>query len=1193
MFRDHTDFVGMVPFFDINTHKEYILCIFFNNIYMSDTSPESRKISAVAQKEQEILKFWDDNQIFQKSLEKKSPQGEFTFYDGPPFATGLPHFGHMLPGTIKDAIPRYKTMNGYHVRRQWGWDCHGLPIEKLIQEENNLKTKKDIEDFGIKNFNQAAKASVFKYDQEWKQTIPRTGRWVDMETPYTTMDSSFTESVWWGFNQLQKKGLVYESFKVMHVSPLLETTLSNFEVNQAYKDITDISATVKFQLQDQKNTFILAWTTTPWTLPANVALAVGKDVTYVKIKHEDNLYILASDLVEKNFKDKPYEIVEEFIGQELVGKSYKPVFEYYAKDSSIENYANGWKIYAGDFVTTTDGTGVVHIAPAFGEDDLTLAKEFNLPFVQHVKMNGEIKEEITELAGKQAKPKHNPQETDIEVIKMLAHQGSLFSKEKYIHSYPHCWRTDAPLLNYATSSWFIKVTDLKESLVKNNDSVKWVPEAVGAGRFGNWLKDAKDWAISRSRFWGTPMPIWKSEDGKDVRFISSLEDLKQKTKSSNTYFVLRHGEAEHNVKNIASDSNNTPSHLTEVGRSQIAKVAEQLKSETFDFVFVSPLIRTQETAQIIKQNLCLKDEQVITDERIREVQTGFDGKSINEYRNFFQTISEKFEKKHADGETLVHLKKRVGEFLYEIDSKYSNKKILIISHEYPIWMLFAIKDGLTKKQTIELKESVEEFVSTGELKSLEFAKLPHDDNFELDFHRPYIDEITFEENGKVFKRIDAVFDTWIDSGSMPFASAGYPFKKDTFKPGTWFSKSKGFPADFIAEGLDQTRGWFYTLLVWSTSLFGKAPYKHVVVNGLVLAEDGKKMSKSLKNYTPLPDVIDMYGADSLRYFLLSSPAVKADDVKFSEKLVDEVMKKIVMRLDNVISFYEMYKDDIIEPSHTSSHILDKWIIARLHQTIQAITNGFEKYELDKASRPLMDFVDDLSTWYLRRSRDRFKSQNHDTNLAVATMRYVLREFAKVMAPVMPFKAEDTYLRVRTSEDQVSVHLCDWPKVKHVDESIIIKMSEARTIVTRALELRTRENIKVRQPLQTLEIKIELDQQYLEIIKDEINVKEVEINKTLETDVWLDTSLTPELIEEGIARELIRTLQDLRKANNLSPEDTINLTVSCSKDFEKIIESHIALIKQVTRTASIVYSTHVETEPVLINEFKIALEIQKI
>ncbi len=1184
-----------------------------------DTSQNQIQPSAVAQKEQEILEFWESQQIFKKSLDKKSPKGEFTFYDGPPFATGLPHFGHLLPGTIKDAIPRFKTMQGYHVRRQWGWDCHGLPIEKMVQEDHDLKTKQDIENFGIKKFNQAAKASVFKYDSEWQKLIPRTGRWVDMTNPYTTMDPHFTQSVWWGFGELYKKGLVYESFKVMHVSPLLETTLSNFEVNQAYKDITDISATVKFALTESPDTFVLAWTTTPWTLPANVALAVGADIMYVKVQkkhtptptptpsntdtastaHDTNspsdgpFYILAAELVTKVFKNEEVVIVEEFTGQELVGKTYTPVFDHYFKDTTIQHYVNGWKIYAADFVTTTDGTGVVHIAPAFGEDDLNLAKKVSLPFVQHVKMNGEIKSEVSELAGRQAKPKHDPQETDIEVIKLLAHKGALFAKEKYTHSYPHCWRTDAPLLNYATSSWFVKVTDIKESLVKNNATVTWVPEPVGSGRFGNWLKEAKDWAISRSRFWGTPIPIWKSEDGKQVRIIDSIEELKRKTVSSNTYYVMRHGEAEHNIKNIASDSNDTPSHLTENGKAQVAQAIKMLKDKKIDLIYVSPLIRTQETAHAIKEALSLKDSQIIVDDRIREAQTGFDGQSITEYRKFYATLQEKFEKKNGNGETLVELKKRVGDFMYDIEKNNENKTILIVSHEYPLWMLYALRDGLSQSETIAIKEHLEEFIETGEVRQFEFSRLPLDDAYELDFHRPYIDQVTFKEDGVLFTRIPDVFDTWIDSGAMPFASRQFPMDKSTFRPGNFFFKSKGFPADFIAEGIDQTRGWFYTLLVWSTALFGKAPYKHVVVNGTVLAEDGKKMSKSLKNYPPIETVIEVYGADALRYFLMNSPAVKGENINFSEKGVDEVTKKIVMRLDNVISFYEMYKGDGVKASHQSTHVLDRWILARLAQTNLLITTGFEKYELDKAARPLMDFVDDLSTWYLRRSRDRLKSEGDDKDTALATLRYALKEFAKLMAPIMPFKAEDTFLRTRDVQDEMSVHLSVWPSQSSIDQDVLVKMKQVRDIVTKALEMRSKEGVKVRQPIQTLESKIKISPEYAEIIKDEVNVKDIEYNAQLESDVWIDVTMTPELKMEGHARELIRVIQDLRKSSGLLQEDSIVMHISHEEEFAPIITAHVDLIKTVTRTHEIVRMTDLPTDTVSVNEHFVRIVIQKV
>jgi isoleucyl-tRNA synthetase len=633
--------------------------------------------------------------------------------------------------------------------------------------------------------------------------------------------------------------------------------------------------------------------------------------------------------------------------------------------------------------------------------------------------------------------------------------------------------------------------------------------------------------------------------------------------------------------------------LTEEGKTQVQKAVAELKNKKIDLIFVSPLIRTQETAEIVRSALGLSSDMVITDERIREVQTGFDGRSIEEYRKAFPTLNEKFEKKVGNGETLAELKSRVGDFIYDIDAKHEGKNILIVSHEYPIWMLHAVKDALCETGTIALKESVEEFIETGEIKLLEFAWLPHDDNYELDFHRPYIDEITWKEGDKTFTRIEDVFDTWIDSGSMPFASAGYPLNKDMFHPGNFLLKGKGFPADFIAEGLDQTRGWFYTLLVWSTALFGKSPYRHVIVNGLVLAEDGKKMSKSLKNYPPLTDTLEKYGADSLRYFLLSSPAVKADDLRFAEKSVDDVMKKIVTKLENVISFYEMHKNDAIVPSDESSHVLDRWILARLAQTNQDITSGFEKYELDKATRPIMGFVDDLSTWYLRRSRDRLKANGHDKNAALATTRFVLRECAKLMAPAMPFKAEDTFQRTRTTEDDLSVHLSSWPKASGIDEDVLVRMQEARDIVTAALEKRAKENLKVRQPLQTLETKMQLEDEYADIVKDEVNVKNIEFKPELEEMVWLDASITPELRAEGDARELIRVIQDLRKAAGLSQEDLVVVHATYSDVFAQVLSTHVDMVQSATRTLELIKVADLPGEEVKVNEHGMKIVVQKV
>jgi len=1177
--------------------------------------------SQVALAEEAVLSFWQNNKIFEKSLEKNLPEnnshskGEFVFYDGPPFATGTPHYGHLLAGTMKDAIPRYKTMQGYLVPRKWGWDCHGLPIESLIQKENNLHTKKDIENFGIKKFSQAAKVSVFRYDAEWRKTVPRLGRFVDMDNQYTTMDATFMESVWWSFGELYKKGLVYEDFKVMHISPELETPLSNSEVSQNYKDITDISVSVKMELVDEPGTFILAWTTTPWTLMGNVALAVGNDIDYVKVEienaadNEKGKIILAKSRVEAVLKDKKYALLSEMKGSDLVGKKYKPLFNYYAGNEKLEKRENGWKVYAADFVTTEDGTGIVHIATAFGEDDFNLGKANNLPFVQHVNMDGTIKAEVTDFAGRQAKPKATPenpnahQDTDIEVIKYLAHADTLFAKEKIIHSYPHCWRTDAPLLNYALSSWFVKVTDLKAKMVELNKDVHWVPESIGSKRFGNWLENARDWGISRTRFWGSTIPIWKAEDG-ELDVIGSVAELKNRTKGTNKYFLARHGESEHNVKQFLSADNTVKSELTEKGLKEAEALSENLlkslqkENKKIDFIFCSPLLRTKHTAEIVAEKIGFDKSQIIIEDRIKETQSGIlNGKSKAEYVKIVKNVEGQFYQAPEGGETLVQIKKRVGDFIYEIDKKYEGKNILIVTHEYPIWMLHAVREGMDNKKAALNKSFEKHFVQTGHFEEYNFAPISHDDEYVLDLHRPYIDEVTYQKNGKKFTRIPEVFDTWFDSGSMPYAVPHFPFENKSennegllnklFKNFSASKEPQNFPADFIAEGLDQTRGWFYTLMILNTALFGKAPFKNVIVNGMALAEDGRKMSKSLRNYPDPNYIIDKYGADALRYYMLTSPIVKAEPLNFSEKGVDEVLKKVINRLLNVVSFYELYVDTeasqkIFETYQNNStkipsteNVLDEWILALLSGLNEKVTDSMEKYELDSATRPIADFIDDLSTWYLRRSRDRFKGDNEaDAQNAKEVTHFVLITLAKIMAPFMPFMAEDVYQRVsglKMSDIAKSVHLENWPTIKVGNiEKVLKETEEARKIVTLGLEARDKVKIKVRQPLQSISIKnaaVTFSPGIISTILEELNVKEIINDPSIESEVALDSTITPELLEEGIAREIIRLTQSLRKKSNLNPEDKIDLLVETDERGQKLIKKFAEQIKKPTNVVN--------------------------
>jgi isoleucyl-tRNA synthetase len=1149
--------------------------------------------SEVSEKEEKILQFWRDNKIFEKSLAKDAPNGDFVFYDGPPFATGLPHYGHILPGTVKDIIPRYQTMRGKKVARKWGWDCHGLPIENLVEKELGLKSKKDIEEFGVENFNNKAKGLVMRYADDWKKIIPRTGRWADMENDYKTMDTSYTESVWWAFKVLYEKNLIYTAFKAMLLCPHCETTLSNFEVNQGYKDITDISVYVKFELADEPNTFFLAWTTTPWTLPGNVALAVGKDIEYQKVKFlepyknfkKGETYFGASEFFKKIFpaeyywdekihhvsfvsnEDKIDVEVAKLKGKDLLGKSYKPLFDYYNNDK-LENRQNGFKVYAGDFVTTTDGTGIVHIAPAFGEDDLNLGKAENLPFIQHVAFDGTFKKEVADFAGQKVKPKDDHQKADIEIIKFLAGKGTLFEKEKFVHPYPHCWRCDTPLLNYATTSWFLKVTDLKDRLVKINQKIKWNPPEIGSGRFGKWLEGARDWAISRTRYWGAALPVWQNEAGERT-VIGGIGDLKDGIGRRNKYFLARHGESESNAAGrIVSCKKENKDPLTEKGREEVSVSAKKLagdKNAKIDMVFCSPFLRTRETAEIIAGQIGFDKDKIIFDDRLGEISCGdWNGKPWSELDPM---------QKNDGAESLEDVRIRVMKFMYEIDEKYSDKNILIVTHGAPLNLISLGAEGLSTKDI--MSHYYDNTFRNAEIRVCDFVALPHGENFEINLHRPYIDQVVLrDKKGEVLKRTPEVFDCWLESGSMSFAQNHYPFEnKELFER----KNSPLFPADFICESMDQTRGWFYTTLVLGVGLFDKSPYNQVVVSGMILAEDGRKMSKSLNNYPDMEDLLDKYGADSLRYYLVSSPSVKAEDMNFSERGVDEISKKVVQKTQNVLSFYEMYRPDaeiagaFSVPDADTASVLDRWILSRLFEFHKIVTESLDKYRLDRASRPVENFVDDLSVWYLRRSRDRLKSENVEEKTAASqTMRFVLLEFSKIIAPLMPFLAEEIFQSLKTSSNAESVHLENWPDMSKIkfDAELIEKMKRVRATVTSALELRQKTGIKVRQPLAKLTIAENFSPELLSIIADEVNVKEIKTGESLQ----LDTEISDELKAEGMAREIIRAVQDVRKKENLNPTDIVSLSV-CTDDFLKnILEQNQKNILSVTLATKIFYST---------------------
>ena len=1148
-----------------------------DTVKVVDTDPKSE----VAKREESMQAFWLEHDIFNKSLETPAgskPVGDFVFYDGPPFATGLPHYGHILAGTIKDAVPRFWTMNGYRVKRKWGWDCHGLPVENLIEKKLGLATKKDIEEHGIKEFNESARESVMEYADDWAKIVPRMGRFVDMENDYKSMDSTYTESIWWVFKSLHEKGLVYEGFKSMHLCPRCGTTLSNFEVNQGYKDIKDLSVFVELPLVDE-DASLLVWTTTPWTLPGNMAAAVNSDFEYavVEVTSDERVkkVILAKERVEAVLKDKEYKLVETRKGSELVGKKYRPPFLYLLEEE-MEGKENAWTIYHADYVEIgEEGTGAVHIAPAYGDDDMKLGQEHNFPIKHHVDMAGHFMDFVTDFAGQLVKPKDdkdaeiNHMDTDIEIIRALAGKGVLFGKEKITHSYPHCWRCDTPLLNYATTSWFVEVTKIKQDLIDANNKVAWVPGHVGKNRFGKWLEGARDWAVSRQRYWGAPLPIWRNPETNDYKVVGGLEDLKALVpKSGNEYFVVRHGESVSNVEGFLNGATGADNPVTEKGIEQV-KIAAQDLPKDLDYVFVSPLQRTRETASLLLKELGLSEDKLIIEERIRESGMGdLEGQPSKKKEEVFDSIEDEYLHSKSGMESLVETQRRMGAFLYDLETNYQGKKILIVSHGDPLCMLEAASKGYGMKDGLKVFDN---YYQNAQVRKLDFTPLPHNDNYELDFHRPYIDEIELYDGETKLERVPDVFDCWFESGSMPYAQHHHPFENaEQFEV-------NHFPANFIAEGLDQTRGWFYSLLVLGVALFGKSPFENVIVNGTVLAEDGTKMSKSLQNYPDPMEVANTIGADAMRFYLLSSPGIKGEDFNFLEKEVTELQRKNIGRLHNVLAMYEMFADGTVASSD-SENVLDKWILARLNQVVAETTTGYKNYELDKATRPITDLIDDLSVWYLRRSRERLKGENKHE--ALATLRFVLRELSLVMAPVTPFYAEYLWQAVRNEDEAESVHLAKWPAEKEVDEEILADMEETRNLVTAALEARVKSGIKVRQPIASVSGPT-LSTDLTEVVLDELNAKEYRV---FDGPVSIDTTLTPELVAEGAVRELMRAVQGKRKQMKLEPQNEIIITIETNEAGENIVNNFKQLLTSTVGAEEIDFA-ETEGEEVLAGEYR--------
>ncbi|HTH93395.1 MAG TPA: class I tRNA ligase family protein [Candidatus Paceibacterota bacterium] len=1145
-----------------------------------------------AQTEERILEFWKENQVFEKTVAKDAPKGDYIFYEGPPTANAKPALHHLEARAFKDVIPRYKTMQGYHVPRRAGWDTHGLPVELQIEKKLGLNSKKEIESYGVAAFNKECKDSVFTYIKDWEKFTERIGYWVDKKSAYYTFDANYMESLWHILSTVNNKGLVYKDFKVLPWCPRCGTALSSHELAQpgAYFDVKDLSVYAKFRLKNklkfedgnEYTGYIVAWTTTPWTLPGNVALAVGKDIKYVFLEKDKEVFIVADE--RKEVFGEEYRELTSFLGEELLGLEYEPLYPYLSEIISgpeQEKMKNAYKVYAADFVTTTDGTGIVHTAVMYGADDFDLGTKVGLPKFHTVDDTGHFIKGTDFLEGRFVKD----EEVAVDIIKDLAHRGLLFKKEKYEHSYPHCWRCKTPLLYYARDSWYIAMSKLRDQLVHENESINWEPSHIKHGRFGEWLKDAKDWAISRERYWGTPLPIWQAPDGERL-FIGSIAELKEHAKrSGNTYFVMRHGQTEHNIKGLWNFGDRTDP-LTEEGQKQVSEGAKMLKDKNIDVIIASPFKRALETATIVATELGLNQETIISDERIGEWNAGkeFDDKPLDDYFEVRNAHEDRYGFKTADGESYVDIIKRAGQFIYDIEQKYQGKNVLIISHGAVTRAIELISNGISMKTLFEKTRQYKNFAN-GEVRHIDFVPLPHNEGFELDLHRPYIDDVVLVKEGQEYRRVKEVMDVWFDSGSMPFAQDHYPFENKE-----WID-TKGFPADFISEAIDQTRGWFYTLHNIGILMGRGKAYKNVICLGHILDAEGKKMSKSIGNIVDPEIEISRFGVDTLRLWMYSVNQ-PGDSKNYDPKTVAELERQVFGLLYNILSFYELYRDLTLEVlSHEGSkHVLDQWIIARLHLLISICTGSLDEYKLMEPVRAIRDFINDLSTWWLRRSRDRLKDGDSE---AKTTLYHVLKTVAQLLAPFAPFASEDIWLQLKTNADAESVHLSPWPTVveTYFDEVILLEqMIETRSICTIGNALRKRLAIPVRQPLQSITVRGKnLPKEYCELIMDELNVKAVAFDEELTEEAVLDVNITPELKAEGDYREFVRAVQDLRKKQDLTPSDVI--TIAIDPELELLLTPFLEDFKKTVLATSVTFANN-DGEVVTVADKEVKVHVSK-
>jgi isoleucyl-tRNA synthetase len=1086
---------------------------------MAETGEGVEK-SELAKREEETLRFWQEHDVFEKSLQKDAPMGDFVFYEGPPTANGKPGIHHLESRAFKDAMPRYKTMRGFRVPRRAGWDTHGLPVELEVEKQLGFTSKKDIEAYGIAAYNKKCRESVGTYIDEWSRFTTRIGYWVDQSTAYYTYDASYMESLWNIFKKVSDDGRLYKDYRVVPWCPGCQTALSSHELAQGYEDVTDLSITAKFELVDEPGTYVLAWTTTPWTLPGNVGLAIGEKIAYGKYTKDGENMILADALVRK--LGEGWERVAGVPTSELIGKRYKPLYDFlpqYASESEKAKLDDAWKIYAADFVTTEDGTGVVHTAVMYGQEDFELGTKVGLPKVHLVGPDGKFLAGMGFLEGRFVRD----ESVAVDVIKDLAGRtpnSLLFSKEKYSHTYPFCWRSKDPLIYYARDSWYLRMQELRDTLVAENQKVHWEPNHIRDGRMGEWLSNVKDWAISRERYWATPMPVWLSEDKTEQLVIGSVADLKKHTKTNgNTFFLMRHGEAENNVLNQLDGTNEKKWPLTVQGIAQADAAGKELETAGITKIVASPFERTKQTAERVAKHLGISEDTIVFDARLREFDFGdLNGDPLEPFTKLRRSLP--YDEKLPGGESDQDAKNRFGEALYELEAEHTNETILIVTHGAGFEALAAVAAGADKEQSRDiLPKGPEDYVHAGHVQKLDFVPLPHNESYELDLHRPYIDDVVLiSEKGTELHRTIEVMDVWFDSGSMPFAQDHYPFENKA-----WVD-SKGFPADFISEAIDQTRGWFYTLAAIGALMGRGAPYKNVICLGHLLDAEGKKMSKSKGNVVNPWAEIDRYGVDTLRFWMYSVNQ-PGDSKNYDEKTVKEAAR-VISWLDNSAKFYELFAG-------------------------AEVTAAFDGYRLYDAARGVAGLIEDLSQWYVRRIRDRVREGDA---AALSTLRDTLEICALLIAPLAPFIAEQVFQIVRTSSDAESVHLAAWPVIqKHESfigkfltgnrekdpDPLIACMAEVRAYASQGLKLRQEANIKVRQPLASLSVPGGLSRELMEILAEEVNVKEIFDRAEA---LALDTNLTPELIREGDVRAFMRALADARKDKGLSPKDQVQLIV---------------------------------------------------